>query len=180
MQEFSVKVKPQNRKAHVLCVAFLIVAAILFATRFVVDKHQGIIDLGTLGFITASVFLYTKYVSAVYYYDTMSTAEGEWLFIVRKVIGKRSDTLCRIAYAEILSIKKETKDERKAHKTPRGTMKYFYTPTLFPEKVYRIQSRSAYERAEIVIECQDELAAMIGTWAREERERLAREEYEDE
>ncbi len=169
MHEFSVKAKPANRKAHTLSAACLIIAAILFATRFIIDKYVGIVDMGTLAFITASVFLYTKYISGVYYYDTVITEEGEGLFIVRKLVGKRSTTLCRISYSEILSIKKETRAELKTHKTPRGTAKYLYTPTLFPENVYRIQTRSAYERAEVVIECSDELADLISEWAREAR-----------
>ena len=129
----------------------------------------------TIGFLTACVFLYTKYVSTTYYYETKIYDE-EALFIVRKLVGKRSSTLCRISYAEILSIKKESREEQKKHKTPAGTVKYLYTPTIFPSTVYRIQSRSAYERAEIVIECSDELAALIDTWASEARAARASEE----
>ena len=177
MHEFSIKVKPSDRKAHVLSVAFLITAALLFATRFILNRYQGIVDLGTLGFLTASVFLYTKYISAVYYYDTVILDTGEALFVVRKLIGKRYTTLCRISYAEILSVKKQTREELRAHKTPRGTVKYNYTPTLFPNTVYRIDTRSAYERAEVVIECSDEMGALIGAWANEARAARMKEEY---
>lgn len=163
--EFSVKVVPQNRKAHVISAASLIVAALLFVTRFIINKYTGLIDLGTVGFITASVFLYTKYIASSYYYESMLTDDGERLFIIKKVTGKRATTLCRISFGEILSIKKETGEEFKKHKTPRGTVKYLYTPTLFPSFVYRIEMRSAYERAEIVIECSDELADVISNIA---------------
>ena len=178
MHEFSVKAKPANRKAHTLSVACLIIAAILFASRFILEKYVGIVDLGTVGFITASVFLYTKYIAAVYYYETLITEDGEALFIVRKLVGKRSTTLCRISYAEILSIEKETREEFKAHKTPRGTVKYLYTPTLYPDTLYRIQMRSAYERAEVVIECSDELAALIAKWSLEARSARSLEDEE--
>lgn len=170
MHEFSVKAKPNNRRAHTYAAACLVIAALCFASRFVIDKYQGVIDLFTIGFITACVFLYTKYISAVYYYDTVITDEGEALFVVRRVTGKRQSTLCRVSYAEILAVKKETREEFKKHKTPRGTVKYLYTPTLYPECVYRLETRSAYERAEVVIECSDELAALIAGWAREARE----------
>ena len=161
IQEFSVKAKPANRRAHTMMTAFLIVAAILFVTSLIMDRYVGVMRLFVLGFITAAIFLYTKYVSAVYYYEGFVTDSGEPLFVVRRLVGKRSSTLCRVAYREILSIKMETREEFRAHKTPRGTVKYLYTPTLYPEKVYRIQTRSAYERAEVVIECSDALAALI-------------------
>ncbi len=169
IKELSVRAKPQNRKAHTISAACLLVAAVLFATRFVIDRYQGILDLFMIGFITASVFLYTKYVAPVYYYETMISEDGEPLFIVKRVTGKRPVTLSRISFAEILSVKPETKSEFKNHKTPRGTVKYLYTPSLFPEKVYRIEMRSAYERAEMVIEISDEFASLISEWARDAR-----------
>ncbi len=169
ISEISVRAKPSNRKAHIISAACLIIAALLFVTRFAVDRFQGIIDLGTIGFITASVFLYTKYIAPVYYYETMITTDGEPLFIIRRMTGKRGTTLCRISFAEILSIKKEEREEFKKHKTPKGTVKYLYTPSLFPEKVHRIEMRSAYERAEIVIECSDEFANRLSAWAKEAR-----------
>ncbi len=176
IKELSVKAKPANRKAHTISAACLIIAALLFATRFVIDRYQGLLDLAVIAFITASVFLYTKYIAPVYYYETMLSSDGEPLFIVKRVTGKRAVTLSRISFAEILSIKSESKEEFKNHKTPRGTVKYLYTPSLFPEKVYRIEMRSAYERAEIVIEVSDEFAAHISEWAREARVRRAQEE----
>lgn len=176
IKELSVRAKPANRKAHVISAACLIAAAVLFVTRLIVNRFAGIIDLGTIGCITASVFLYTKYISSNYYYETMITTDGEPLFLVRRLTGKRSTTLCRISFAEILSVKAESAEEFKKHKTPRGVVKYLYTPTLFPEKVYRIQMRSAYERAEIVIECSDEFAALISSWAKEAR--VSREDDE--
>jgi hypothetical protein len=169
IKELSVKAVPHNRKAHVISAACLIIAALLFVTRFVITRFVGIVDVATVGFITASIFLYTKYISSNYYYETMISTDGEPLFIVKRLTGKRPTTLCRISFAEILSIKAESGEEFKNHKTPRGVAKYLYTPTLFPEKVYRINMRSAYERAEIVIECSDEFAALISAWAREAR-----------
>lgn len=167
--ELSVKARHTNRKAHILSAVFIIAAALTFTARFAVDRFQGLLDLGTVALITAFVFLYTKYLSARYYYETMVTDDGEPLFIIRRMTGKRSVTLCRISFAEILSIKKETREELKKHKTPRGTVKYFYTPTLMPEKIHRIEIRSAYERAEVVIECSDEFASQLSAWAVEAR-----------
>lgn len=169
IKELTVKARHTNRKAHILSVVFIIAAAVLFTARFMIDRFQGVVDLGTVAFITAFVFMYTKYISPHYYYETMITTDGEPLFIIRRTTGKRSVTLCRISFAEILSVKKETRDEMKKHKTPRGTVKYFYTPTLFPDKVHRIEVRSAYERAEVVIECSDEFAEQISAWAVEAR-----------
>lgn len=177
IKELTVKARHTNRKAHILSAVFIIAAALLFTARFIVHRYQGLIDLGTVACITACVFLYTKYISPQYYYETMITTDAEPLFIIRRTTGKRSVTLCRVSFAEILGIKGETREEMKKHKTPRGTVKYFYTPTLLPEKVHRIEVRSAYERAEVVIECSDEFATMLSSWAAEARA-MRTEEYD--
>ncbi len=166
----TVRAKPASKIAHKLSAGLLIAAALLFATRFFIDRFVGIIDIFTIACITASVFLYTKYISSSYIYETMITDDGEPLFLVKRITGKKETTLCRVGFCEILSIKSETREEFKKHKTPPGVLKYLYTPTLFPQKIYRIQTRSAYERAEVVIECSDEFAALISEWAREARE----------
>jgi hypothetical protein len=85
-------------------------------------------------------------------------------------VGKRISTLCRVALYEIVKIEKESYSEMKAHKTPTDHRLYVYLPTFLPGTVYRISTRSRYERSEIVIECSEEYADVLRKFVVEAKE----------
>ena len=97
--------------------------------------------------------------------------------MVREIIGKRETTLCRIGLFEVTKIEREDKTARRSHKTPYGYRKYSYLPTLFPEAICRITTMSRYEKAEIIIEANDEFIALLDAYCAEAREN--RENYDE-
>lgn len=170
MQEFSVKLTPSNNKARIAFIALLMGAFVLFALSSFVPLYRGIVSLGGMVCLVASLTLYTKYVSPVYYYDFTDDGYGTRLFVVRQMNGKRQSTLCRISFGEIKKVERETPEIRRGHQTPTGYRKYSYLPTLSPEVCYRLTIVNSYEKAEILIEVTDELADVIKGYAREARE----------
>ena len=170
MQEFSVKLTPSNNKARTAFIALLMGAFVLFALSSIIPLYRGIVSLGGMICLVASLTLYTKYISPVYYYDFTDDGYGTRLFVVRQMNGKRQSTLCRISFGEIKKVERETPEIRKGHQTPTGYRKYSYLPTLSPEVCYRLTIVNSYEKAEILIEVTDELADVIKGYAREARE----------
>ena len=61
-------------------------------------------------------------------------------------------------------------EEKKSYKPAADVARYFYSPTLSPEKVYLLEVRSSYEKADVFVELTDEQAAMICAYAKEARE----------
>ena len=170
IKEFSIHAKPTNTKARlVFSVCFFASFAVLAASTFLVH-YKGVVGLVGLALLVAAITLYTKYLSCSYYYEIVFDSEGTPLFVVNQLIGKRITTLCRIGLFEIVKIECENADEKKNHKTPSGVKKYSYVPTLFAERICRIYTVGKYERAEIVIEVSDEIAAFLSDYAREARE----------
>lgn len=112
------------------------------------------------------------------FYDVILTPDGEPLFVVRQRIGKRESTMCRVGLWSITAVTREDGASRRAHKTPAGYAKYVYTPTFMPDVTYRIVTVSRHEKAEIVIECSDEMANALLSYAIEARARYAREDEE--
>ena len=167
MQDFSVKLTPTNNKARTAFIALLMGAFVLFALSTLIPLYRGLVSLGGMVCLVASLTLYTKYISPVYYYDFTDDGYGTRLFVVRQMTGKRQTTLCRISFGEIKKVERETPEIRKGHKTPAGYRKYSYLPTLDPETSYRLTIENAYEKAEILIEVTDELAEMIKNYANE-------------
>ena len=97
-------------------------------------------------------------------------------FVVRQQTGKRQSTLCRIPLNEILRVEKQSRQQRREHKTPYEVKKYAYLPTLDPDEIYRITTSGRYERAEILIECSEGFAKMLTVYSAEARQ-LRSDEY---
>ena len=180
IKEFSIHAKPTNTKARgAFSVCFFASFAVLAVSTFL-EHYRGVVGLVGLVILVAAITLYTKFLSCSYYYEIVFDTEGTPLFIVNQLIGKRMTTLCRIGLFEIVKIECEKAEERKAHKTPAGVKKYNYIPTLFADRVCRLYTVGKHERAEIVIEVSDEIAALLSDYAREARELMqARRDEED-
>lgn len=164
IREFSTKANSKNSNAKTAFFVLMALAVPFCTLYLLADKYKGIFGLVTMFFLVGAVYIYTRYIGVQYYYDITFEHTGEPLFVVRRVVGKNSSTLARVALAEITSIKRESRSEMKTHKTPFGYRKYFYTPTLFPDEVVRLCVISAYEKAEIVIEISKEYSDTLSTY----------------
>ena len=165
--EFSAKVKNANNNARVAFFALLAAGASTVVTYMSIPVYKGLVGLVAVALLTAAVLIYTRYMAPTYYYDITHDSENTPIFVVRQVVGRRETTLARIDLADINSATVESREERRSHKTPVGTRKYFYTPTLGPAVTCRISSRSRYESSEIVIEAGADFANMLTAYARE-------------
>ena len=172
----STRPKTQNNYAKGVFVALLASATALTVFYFTAQKYRGVIGFVALCLITAVVFIYTKYISQSYIYDITEDSDGSPIFVVRAVTGKRESTMCRIDLSSIISVEKETAEQKRAHKTEYGFRKYVYTPTMLPPIVYRITVKSRYERAEIIIECTDEFCEYLLSASQEARELYSEDE----
>lgn len=169
ISELSARANPSNNKARYAFYILLGLAAALTAVYMAVPLYKGIIGLAVIGVIVAAVLIYTKYIGSVYFYDITFDHLGEPLLVVRQITGRRQSTLARVSLAEIISVSKESAEERRMHKTPAGYLKYSYLPTLMPVTSYRITSSGRYERSEILVEISDEFASLLENYAAEAR-----------
>lgn len=180
INEMSVKPKAQNKNSLYLFIAVAIGAAASAVWYMLADEFKGVVGLLTMILIIAGIYIYTRFIAAEYYYD-VAVLDDVPTFIVRHKIGKRETTMCRIDIASITSVERQTKDERRKHKTPSDHKIYAYSPTLYPEISYLIISQSQYEKAEINIEANDEFAKVLLDYAATARaEAAAAESYGDE
>ena len=170
INEFYSHAKPSNNKAKKLFISLLAIAALICVLYLAIDRFKGIVGLFCVFAIAFAVFIYTKYVSAEYFYDVTHDSNGSPVFVVRQVTGKRSTTLCRIDLHTIVAVKRLSAKEKREHKTEAGCKKYYYLPTLMPESVVLLTVNSPSERAEIFIEVQDEFASLLRSYAIEARE----------
>ena len=180
ISEFSARAKAKNNNAKILFFSLLGVAAVVTVFYLTAERYRGVIGVIALCFITAAIFVYTKYISSVYFYDITFDYNNSPVFVVRQRTGKKDTTLCRMDLYAVTDVIRQDKKERAEHKTKDGYLKYNYTPTLSPDETYLIRVFSRYEKAEIRIEATEEFAALLKQYAAEAKELRALAEAEEE
>lgn len=179
INEFSTHVKQTNGKARTLFFCLLGASIAAAAAYMLTPVYRGVVGMGALIIIVATVFVYTKFLSSVFYYDITFDYRGDPIFVVRQVTGRRQSTLARLSLRDIRSVVMESAAERKAHKTPFGFRKYTYFPTLAPDTNCRLTVVGPYESAEVLIECTPEFAQMLRTYAEEAKDYLLNDEEDE-
>lgn len=167
--EFSVKPKPQNNKAKILLIVLCGITLALFVTYFIIPNYKGVVGLVAVAAMTAAITVYTKYISASFCYDVLKADDGTALFVVRQIVGKKEQTLCRIELAYIDKVEFETKAERKAKKPTTGYSTYVFFPSLDPETSCRMRYTSRYEKSEVLVELPREYCELLASYARTAR-----------
>lgn len=167
MKELSLHATPKNKNAKIAFLITFLLSVLGFVAYSMVDRFRGIIGLVALMFLVTAILFYTKYISPVFFYDLTLDGADNSVFVVRRIVGKRQSTFCRVDLADIVSVEHESRAEYRSHKTPRGLLKYIYAPSLFPSEVYRITVRGRYEKAEIIIEATEEFAEAVREYSRE-------------
>ena len=171
INEITVRPRAKNKKAHIICLVFLLLAVAVTVIYTTVERYRGVIGLGALAMLAAAIYVYTKYLGAYYSYDVV-LSDGTPLFLVRQTTGKRSTLLLNIPISAIREVRRESREERRAHKVSDGTQLYVFTPTVLPEEVYRITAAGQGERYEIIIECNQDFADLLVRYGEEARATL--------
>lgn len=170
ISEFSVKLSPTNKKAKYYSIGCMISSFLMFIVYVMIEQYKGLVGLVIIGLMTAGIYIYTRYVSTELLLDITFDGDGTPVLVVRQLTGKRYSTLSRVELHSIAKIEKLEGDALKSHKAEAGYLKYTYTPTLFPEKMYLLVIRSRYEKAEMLLECGDDFAAFLLSQVREAKE----------
>lgn len=169
ISEFSMHVKPKNRASLYVFLTLMTLGAFVFVFSSSLDSYRGVVRLVALAFFVGALFVYTKFVSPEYYYD-ITLSDGEPLLLVRQLIGKRSTVSCRIALSDIVKVELTDKAERSSHKTPDGYLKYNYTVTMLADNAVRLTVSSAYEKCEILLEGDRDMAELLCRYCEYARE----------
>lgn len=166
----SIKPEPKNNKARHVFFACLGSAILVMVLYMLLPKFKGVAGVVALGFITAAIYVYNRYVCAVYFYDVTVDYNDNEIFVIRQIIGKRETTLCRVDLTSIQNVRALTREEMKKYKPARDTSRYAYYPTLSPDVVHLIEVRSSYEKADVFVELTEDQARTISAYAAEARE----------
>lgn len=152
--------KARTKAAKSVFLGLLGTSMIFVIAANIATKYSGIIWLVALGFVTATIYVYNRYVGAEYYYE-VSDCGGRPSFIVSMRIGKTVRTMARVDLHSITEARKLNRAEYRAHKCEKGVLKYAYFPTMFSNEVYLLTIRSHHEKADLFIEADEDFISVI-------------------
>ena len=160
IKEMRYTARPRTKAAKSVFLGLLGTSLIFVIAANLSPAYSGIIWLVALGFITATIYVYNRYVGAEYCYE-VSDSGGRPSFIISMRIGKTVRTMARVDLYAITEVHKMTRAEYRAHKCDRDIARFSYFPTMFSDEVYLVRVRSHYEKADLFIEADDNFAALL-------------------
>lgn len=163
IDEISYLAKSKNKKAKSVFIALLVTSGIVTFVANFTDKYSGIIWVFALAFITATIYVYNRYVGSEYCY-AINNDGGRPSFVVSMKVGKTVRTVARVDLNSIVEIRKMSGEEFRAHKCDKGTVKYPYFPTMFTDEVYLLAIRSEYENSDVFIEADADFISALESY----------------
>ena len=155
--------KPKNKTGKSVFLGLLGTSMILALTANFIQKYSGIVWVFALGFITATIYVYNRFVGSEYRY-TINNDGGRPSFAVGMQVGKTARTMARVDLSSIKELRRMSRDEYRTYKCDKGVVKYPYFPTMFAEEVYLVAVRSEYEQADIFIEADAEFISALESY----------------
>ena len=159
--EFTYKPITQKKRAYPIFFTILIISGVLVLLSVQMTVAKGLISLFAVFGLTIDMFVFIRYVLAEFAYSVTCGQDGDAVLVVTRTTGRRVSTMCCIRMAELSSVEKLTKEQKKQHAPDPKALKYNFAPSMSPEVVYLIKTASRTTKCEIIIEGTDELAARL-------------------
>ena len=163
---FSYRRLADKRRAFPIFFTLVGISAVLVVLSMIVTKYQGLVSLGAICTMTASVLVYVRYIISDYTYSVREGEDRQSFLIFTKVVGKRQSMMGCIPLSAIRSIEKFTKSELKTQKAESGVQRYNFSPSFSPDEVYVIKAQTGTHKYFVVIEGTDELRERLLEYSR--------------
>ena len=164
--EFTYRPKTESRRIMPTVLTLAAVSAVLVVLSITAPLYRGLISLAAVIGICISMYLFLRYSAGDFIYSVSSDTEGNAVFTVVRVIGKRMSTMLVMPVSEITEVKILTAAEKSQHAPAPDAKKYNFCPNFSPQSVCLIKSASRTERREVTIECTDAVAARLSEYSR--------------
>ena len=159
--EFTYRPRANKKRVFPLFFTLLALSGVLMILSVQLERFKGVVSLGGLVGITVCMYLYLKYMSASLVYSVMIDSNKEAVFLVNKVVGKRSSLMYSSYISNIESIQKFTKETKKDYKPSRNAKKFNFSVTYGCEEFYVMKEKSRLGDFEVVLECTDAVAQRL-------------------
>ena len=176
--EFTYRPVSDKRRALPLFFTLLFASAVLVAVSTFIPKYKGVVSLGAMLLLCATVLVFTRYYIAEFIYSVAVSNDGDALLVITRITGKRESAMCTLPVYSILSVEYKSGDAAKSYKLDPVSKKYNFVPDFKPESFYVIFAKDKGILSEIMIYGTPELAQRLKEYSLIERERKLRDDTE--
>ncbi len=178
MEDFKIdelQFTPNADKKKVFPVFFitLAISGVLVILSVKLPLYQGIISFLAVVGISIALYFYSRYIASYFTYSVIINSNGEAVFLVNKIAGKRSSLMFMSYLFEMQSIEKLSKKGENRYLPAKEAKKYNFTATYGIEEFYVLKFNTQGLISEVSIECTDELANKLSGYIQ-----IAKAEYE--
>ena len=174
--EFSYRPKPNKKKVFPLLFTLMALSGVLFILSSTLQRYRGVIGLAALIGISVCMYLYLKYLSSELIYSVMVDSNNEAVFLVNKVIGKRSSLMFSAYLHDVVCIQKFAKNGENKYTYDKKFRKFNFTVTYGASEFYSVRVKSRECSLDVFLECTPEVAARLDSYARIAKSALSEEE----
>ncbi len=118
---------PKQKRSATWSLLFILAGMALYIASAFIPRFISIVQIASLAFIAAGIWILSRYVLVYYYYEL----DGE-NFRVIKVNGKKHTTMCNLSLRTATELKKLEKGEKK----PRASVRYDYMRNFMADEKY--------------------------------------------
>ena len=176
--EFTYRPVSDKRRALPLFFALLFASAIFVAASAFIPKYKGVVSLVGMLILCGAVLTFTRYYVAEFIYSVVVNNEGDALFVVTRITGKRESAMCTLPIYSILTVEYKSGRDAKSYKPDSVSKKYNFIPDFNPEAFFVIFAKERGVSSEIKIYGTPELAERLKEYSLIERERKLRDDTE--
>lgn len=159
-----------NKKAMYLVLMLLIGGvAVLFSSTLIMRSFRWIFQLIGIGFMTASIFLLTRYISKSFIYGIEQGHKEGYELTVTEVQGKRRITVCRLTVALMSGVETvEASDEQKREAIKKkikeeGRQPFNYCTDIAPASVCYVFSEECNEKVAVVFQPDETIMSYLSS-----------------
>lgn len=164
--DFTYRPKADRKRGNAVFYTLVSISVILVMLSVMMARYKGIVSFVAVGFFTAALAVYSRYLIGEYAYVVANCGEGSVMLIVTKTTGKRVSTLCNLPLASVKEVRYSPSQTLKREKFSRGVKTYNFCPTMSPPYMILVIADTGREKMRIFLEGSEALARRLSEDAR--------------
>ncbi len=174
INEISYQPSADKKKAFPPFFITLAFSGILVILSVTMPKFQGLISFIAVVGLSIALYYYSRYIAATYIYSLIINSNGEPVFLVNKVAGKRSSLMFMSYLFDAESIQKFAKFGENKYSPSKDVKKHDFTMTYGIKEFYVIRFKTSGLVSDVMIECDEETVKTLSSYIE-----IAKEEYKE-
>ena len=164
--EFTFRPKTDGKRPLPTVLLIAALSAVLMVVSANIPMYKGVVSLGAVVGICASLYLAMRYIMSDLIYTVYGSGEQTPAqLMIYRAMGRRESLMYRLDLADIKDIKVINKSDKTAHAPTRGATKLNFCPNFNPDSYYLLIAKSTDVDIEMKLEITPEVRTRLLAYA---------------